>query len=147
MITVAGEVLTDLLIDPLGSVTAVAGGAPFNVARNTARLGGDCRIVDPGFRRGDAWPRRDGLRSGKPRKRGIWPEHTPGRVRYVARKLRAGLDPHTVVTSDLGELRCALEPSRAPDAVPEEPPAGTRDRPRRPRAAGPGPTRRGSARP
>jgi fructokinase len=45
MITVAGEALMDLLVDPSGSVTAVPGGAPFNVARTTARLGGNCRFL------------------------------------------------------------------------------------------------------
>jgi SAM-dependent methyltransferase len=47
----------------------------------------------------------------------IWKEHVPGRVRYVARSL-SGLNPHTVVTSDLGELREALEPSRASGRTP-----------------------------
>jgi fructokinase len=45
MITVAGEALIDLVIDADGSVTAVPGGAPFNVARTIARLGGDCQFV------------------------------------------------------------------------------------------------------
>jgi fructokinase len=45
VITVAGEALMDLLIDPSGRVTAVPGGAPFNVARTIARLGGDCRFL------------------------------------------------------------------------------------------------------
>jgi len=53
MITVAGEALIDLVIDASGSVTAVPGGAPFNVARTIARLGGDCqflgRLSDDGF--------------------------------------------------------------------------------------------------
>jgi len=53
MITVAGEALIDLVIDASGSVTAVPGGAPFNVARTVARLGGDCqflgRLSDDGF--------------------------------------------------------------------------------------------------
>jgi len=53
MITVAGEALIDLVIDATGSVTAVPGGAPFNVARMVARLGGDCQFVgklsDDGF--------------------------------------------------------------------------------------------------
>ena len=53
MITVAGEALIDLVIDATGSVTAVPGGAPFNVARIVARLGGDCQFVgklsDDGF--------------------------------------------------------------------------------------------------
>jgi fructokinase len=45
VITVAGEALMDLIIDPSGRVTAVPGGAPFNVARATARLGGGCRFL------------------------------------------------------------------------------------------------------
>jgi fructokinase len=53
MITVAGEALMDLVIDALGAVTAVPGGAPFNVARMVAKLGGDCQFVgklsDDGF--------------------------------------------------------------------------------------------------
>lgn len=53
MITVAGEALIDLVIDSDGSVTAVPGGAPFNVARTIARLGGECQFVgrlsDDGF--------------------------------------------------------------------------------------------------
>jgi SAM-dependent methyltransferase len=48
----------------------------------------------------------------------IWREHIPGRVRYVARSLRPGLNPHTVVTSDLGELREALEPAQAAGMIP-----------------------------
>ena len=42
----------------------------------------------------------------------IWPERTCNRVRYVARSLHLGLNPHTVVTDDIGELRAALRPSR-----------------------------------
>jgi len=53
MITVAGEALIDLVIDSSGSVTPLPGGAPFNVARMIARLGGDCqyvgRLSDDGF--------------------------------------------------------------------------------------------------
>jgi fructokinase len=53
MITVAGEALIDLVINATGLVTAVPGGAPFNVARIVARLGGDCQFVgklsDDGF--------------------------------------------------------------------------------------------------
>jgi fructokinase len=45
MITVAGEALIDLVIDASGSVTAVPGGGPFNVARTIARLGGDCQFL------------------------------------------------------------------------------------------------------
>jgi fructokinase len=55
MITVAGEALIDIVIDPSGSVTALPGGAPFNVARTIARLGGDCQFLgklsDDGFGR------------------------------------------------------------------------------------------------
>jgi O-methyltransferase involved in polyketide biosynthesis len=42
----------------------------------------------------------------------IWREDACGRVRYVARSRRADLNPHTVVTADLGELRKALEVAR-----------------------------------
>jgi fructokinase len=53
MITVAGEALMDVLVDGSGSVTAHPGGAPFNVARTIARLGGKCqflgRLSDDGF--------------------------------------------------------------------------------------------------
>jgi SAM-dependent methyltransferase len=45
----------------------------------------------------------------------IWREITPGRDRYVARSLIAGLNPHTVVTADLSELRDVLEPGGARD--------------------------------
>jgi fructokinase len=45
MITVAGEALMDVLVDASGSVTAHPGGAPFNVARTIARLGGECRFL------------------------------------------------------------------------------------------------------
>ncbi len=45
MITVAGEALIDLVIDASGSVTPLPGGAPFNVARTIARLGGTCQYV------------------------------------------------------------------------------------------------------
>ena len=45
----------------------------------------------------------------------IWREITPGRERYIARSLHIGLNPHTVVTDDLGELRDLLQPAGAPD--------------------------------
>jgi O-methyltransferase involved in polyketide biosynthesis len=48
----------------------------------------------------------------------IWREITVGRVRYVARRTRAGLNPHTVVTDNVAELRAALEPSRDSGLVP-----------------------------
>src|SRR6266498_6040282 len=47
----------------------------------------------------------------------IWREITPGRERYVARSLRMGLNPHTVVTADLNELRDVLEPAGNPDLL------------------------------
>jgi hypothetical protein len=47
----------------------------------------------------------------------IWQEITGDRIRYVARSLRPGLNPHTTVTADLSELRAALEPSRGADPV------------------------------
>lgn len=45
MITVVGEALIDLVIDPGGHVTAALGGAPFNTARACGRLGVDVRFV------------------------------------------------------------------------------------------------------
>ncbi len=39
MITVAGEALIDIIVDPAGEVTSVVGGAPLNTARAIARLG------------------------------------------------------------------------------------------------------------
>jgi O-methyltransferase involved in polyketide biosynthesis len=47
----------------------------------------------------------------------IWREITPGRERYVARSLHMGLNPHTVVTADLSELRDVLQPAGNPDLV------------------------------
>ena len=48
----------------------------------------------------------------------IWEEYLPGRSRYVARSLRQGVGPHTVVTSDLGELRAALQSGELARVVP-----------------------------
>jgi hypothetical protein len=42
----------------------------------------------------------------------IWREETCDRARYVVRSLHRELNPHTVVTDDIGELRAALEPAR-----------------------------------
>ncbi len=39
MITVTGEALIDIIVDPAGNVTSVVGGAPLNTARTIARLG------------------------------------------------------------------------------------------------------------
>ncbi|MDO8309789.1 MAG: carbohydrate kinase [Actinomycetota bacterium] len=39
MITVVGEALVDIIVDPAGEVTSVIGGAPLNTARAAARLG------------------------------------------------------------------------------------------------------------
>jgi hypothetical protein len=38
----------------------------------------------------------------------IWREILPGRSRYIARSQRVGLNPHTIVTDDVAELRSAL---------------------------------------
>lgn len=38
----------------------------------------------------------------------IWRETTGNRTRYIARRLSRGTHPHTVVTSDLAELRTEL---------------------------------------
>ncbi len=45
MITVAGEALIDIVIAASGSITALPGGAPFNVARTIAQLGGTCQFL------------------------------------------------------------------------------------------------------
>jgi hypothetical protein len=45
----------------------------------------------------------------------IWREEFPGRSRYVARSRYLGLNPHTVVTTDLRELREALQPGPGTD--------------------------------
>lgn len=45
MITIVGEALIDLVIDPRGEVTAALGGAPFNTARACGRLGVDVSFV------------------------------------------------------------------------------------------------------
>ncbi len=45
VIVVAGEALIDLVIDPLGHVTAALGGAPFNTARALGRLGVDVAFL------------------------------------------------------------------------------------------------------
>jgi fructokinase len=55
-IIVAGEALIDVIIDPTGAVSAWPGGAPFNVARAVARLGGDCQFL--GRTGDDAFGRR-----------------------------------------------------------------------------------------
>lgn len=39
MISVLGEALVDIIVDPQGEVTSVVGGAPLNTARTVARLG------------------------------------------------------------------------------------------------------------
>jgi fructokinase len=45
MITVAGEALMDVVVAPSGAATAYPGGAPFNVARMIAQLGGKCQFL------------------------------------------------------------------------------------------------------
>lgn len=41
-------------------------------------------------------------------------EPGPGRFRFVARRTRPGPGPHTLITSDLTELRAELGPARQP---------------------------------
>lgn len=41
-------------------------------------------------------------------------EPTPGRHRYIARRVQPGPGPHTLVTSDLAELRVELSPAQQP---------------------------------
>lgn len=53
----------------------------------------------------------------------IWREETCDRARYVARSLHPGMNPHTVVTDDTGEIRATLESSRHA-ACPRPHPAG-----------------------
>jgi fructokinase len=67
MITVAGEALIDIVVGASGSMRAVPGGGPFNVARTVARLGGECQFLgtlseDPFGQRLRAALRRDGVR-------------------------------------------------------------------------------------
>ena len=46
----------------------------------------------------------------------IWQEQMqPGRMRYVACSRRQGVNPHTVITADIGELREALRPGMLGD--------------------------------
>jgi fructokinase len=45
MITVIGEALVDIIVDPTGNVTSVVGGAPLNTARTCARLGVDTTFL------------------------------------------------------------------------------------------------------
>jgi len=67
MITVAGEALIDIVVGASGSLRAVPGGGPFNVARTVARLGGGSqflgRLSEDPFGHGlRAALRRDGVR-------------------------------------------------------------------------------------
>ena len=45
MITAAGEALMDVVIDANGNASVFPGGAPFNVARSLAALGGRCQFL------------------------------------------------------------------------------------------------------
>jgi hypothetical protein len=55
----------------------------------------------------------------------IWRETIADRVRYVARSRHANLNPHTVVTDDLAELRAALKSSPDTTRTPAGPASGT----------------------
>jgi len=48
----------------------------------------------------------------------IWREVTGERTRYIARQARPGINPHTVITADLAELRTILANSTAPQRGP-----------------------------
>jgi len=67
-------------------------------------------------------PELASLRAGFPCFR-IWREETCDRALYVARSRHLELNPHTVVTDDIGELRAALAPARLL-ACPRPHPAG-----------------------
>jgi hypothetical protein len=45
-------------------------------------------------------------------------EPVPGRRRFIARRTQPGPGPHTLVTSDLAELRAELSPTQEPTASP-----------------------------
>jgi fructokinase len=45
VITVVGEALIDLVLEPQGTLTSALGGAPFNTARTCGRLGADVSFV------------------------------------------------------------------------------------------------------
>jgi hypothetical protein len=60
------------------------------------------------------------LRDDYPRFR-IWRETTGTRTRYIARRLSPGAHPHTVVTSDLSELRAELAAGASTAASTPEP--------------------------
>jgi hypothetical protein len=45
-------------------------------------------------------------------------EPTPGRRHYIARRVQPGPGPHTLITSDLTELRVELSPAQQPAASP-----------------------------
>jgi hypothetical protein len=57
----------------------------------------------------------------------IWHENIGGRVRYISRRLDPSLNPHTIVTKDLTELRAALEPSRYAGLIPFNPESAMTD--------------------
>ena len=68
----------------------------------------------------------------------IWREETCDRALYVARSLHLEMNPHTVVTDDIGELGTALEPARFL-ACPRPHPAGQAPPARPPPVPSPGP--------
>jgi hypothetical protein len=49
----------------------------------------------------------------------IWPEVTLDRLRYVSVSTRLDLNPHTVVTGDLAELRAVLQSAQPPAPAPQ----------------------------
>ena len=47
----------------------------------------------------------------------IWREITGDRARYVAKRTRSGLSPHTAICTTMGELRAVLSGSRGHGSV------------------------------
>ena len=56
----------------------------------------------------------------------IWPEVTLDRLRYISVSTRLDLNPHTVITGDLAELRVILQSALPPASAPQ-PPAGVQN--------------------
>jgi fructokinase len=115
-ITVAGEALMDMLVSGSGAVTAHPGGAPFNVARTVARLGGRCQFL--GRMGDDAFGRR---------LRGALEE------RQVKLAVPSGTEePTTLAVAELDEAGAAdyrfyLEATAAAQLTPADVPAGVFD--------------------
>jgi hypothetical protein len=90
---------------------------------DTVSQGRGCVNLDPtatAAQRADL----DAARRDFPRYR-IEIEPTPGRLRFIARQIKPGPGPHTLITSDLTELRAELNPIDPPATGPGQ--DGTHD--------------------